>query len=268
MCKSIAYINQKGGVGKSTTAINTAYELSVKGYKVLLVDIDPQGTAARRTLAKDPEELGYTLYHLLKTMLDVPTHEVNISKCIYHSERYNIDVIPPHINMSSLDIKIAISNTYKATEMLIRALEPVINSYDYILVDCPPSLSAILYAALGFVENVIIPVLPDETAIEGIEQLNNTIADVEAISRKRINVLGSLMSRYRYTTLHNSIKSIALSSLDMFENYIPETVDVQNASQRKQPVSLFKPQSKAAIAYRIVTEEIIRKVEEQEVCVC
>jgi chromosome partitioning protein len=184
MGKIIGVANQKGGVGKTTTAVNLAAALGVLEKKVLLIDADPQANA---TSGLGIEEVNYSTYHLLE-------HSVDVRECIQKTTSPNLDLIPSHIDLVAAEIELV--DRDKREYMLKKALDVVKSEYDYIIIDCAPSLGLITVNALTAADSVVIPIQCEYFALEGLGKLLNTIKNVQKIHNNDLDIEGLLLTMY------------------------------------------------------------------------
>ena len=184
MGKIIGVANQKGGVGKTTTAVNLAAALGVLEKKVLLIDADPQANA---TSGLGIEEVNYSTYNLLE-------HSADVKDCIQKTSSPNLDLVPSHIDLVAAEIELV--DRDKREYMLKKALEEVKSEYDYIIIDCAPSLGLITVNALTAADSVIIPIQCEYFALEGLGKLLNTVKNVQKIHNYDLDIEGLLLTMY------------------------------------------------------------------------
>ena len=184
MGKIIGVANQKGGVGKTTTAVNLAAALGVLEKKVLLIDADPQANA---TSGLGIEEVNFSTYNLLE-------HSADVKDCIQKTSSPNLDLVPSHIDLVAAEIELV--DRDKREYMLKKALEEVKSEYDYIIIDCAPSLGLITVNALTAADSVIIPIQCEYFALEGLGKLLNTVKNVQKIHNYDLDIEGLLLTMY------------------------------------------------------------------------
>lgn len=252
MGKAIAIFNQKGGVGKTTTNINLAACLAIKGKKVLVLDIDPQGnTTSGLGIAK--KGLEYTSYDLLIE------ETIDPLSTIYHTTVKNMDIIPASVDLAGAEIELVRIDGRE--KRLKKALESVRPNYDYIFVDCPPSLSLLTINALTAVDSVLIPIQCEFYALEGVSQLVSTIELVRKSFNPDITIEGVILSMFDGRAnlsiqVAEEVKKFFGDKL--YATVIPRNVRLAEAPSYGVPITSYDPKSKGALAYMSFADELLR----------
>lgn len=247
----IALCNQKGGVGKTTTTINTAAALAEYGRKVLLVDFDPQG-ALTRGLGIEPED-GQTIYELMINR-KLKTQDVILNTAIE-----GLDIIPANIQLSAAEIQLVAEPGRE--KILAAVLRPVLGDYDVVMIDCQPSLGLLTVNALTAAHGVMIPVACDYFALKGLELLiQNTVELVKERLNDSLKIDGILATMFDPRTLHSRNMLNQLNEEygeSVFRSVIKLTVKFKDSSERGKPVTVYAPSSEAAELYRAVAREMV-----------
>lgn len=252
MGKIIAITNQKGGVGKTTTAINLSACLAEKKKKVLTIDIDPQGNTSSG-LGIDKNNIENTIYELL-------IGKVDVKECIYSSPMRKLNVIPSNINLSGAEIELI--NMKKKEYLLKERIEKIKGKYDYIIIDCPPSLSLLTINALTAADSVIVPIQSEYYALEGLSQLIHTIDLIKDRLNPDLYIQGVLFTMYdSRTNLSVQVVENVKENLDVhiYNTIIPRNVRLAEAPSYSQPIILYDPRSSGAYAYRKLAIEVIKE---------
>lgn len=243
-----AIAQQKGGVAKTTSTINLGVALAERGHKVLLVDLDPQG-ALSVGLGTEPLQLTETVYNALRDP-DYPLSRVLVTSAECH-------LIPANIDLSASELELV---SEPGRERILRdKLTPLLGSYDYVLIDCPPSLSLLTLNALSAASRVIIPVATQYFALRGMDLLFQTIAKVKARINPDLEIGGILATMFDSRTIHSrevleELKDTYAEKL--FRTVIPFTVKLQDSVMAGQSILRFTPGSPATHAYRALAEEV------------
>ncbi len=252
MGKIIGVANQKGGVGKTTTAVNLAAALGVLEKKVLLIDADPQANA---TSGLGIEEVNFSTYNLLE-------HSADVRDCIQATSSPNLDLIPSHIDLVAAEIELV--DRDKREYMLKKALEPVKNEYDYIIIDCAPSLGLITVNALTAADSVIIPIQCEYFALEGLGKLLNTIKNVQKIHNYDLDIEGLLLTMFdsRLRLSNQVVEEVNTHFPEMvFETVISRNVRLSEAPSFGESILKYDAECKGAVQYIQLAEEVLVKNE-------
>ncbi|POS01412.1 ParA family protein [Flavobacterium croceum] len=252
MGKIIAVANQKGGVGKTTTSVNLAASLGVLEKKVLLIDADPQANATSG-LGIDVESVEIGTYQILE-------HSNTPKEAVIASSSPNVDVIPAHIDLVAIEIELV--DKEQREYMLKQALESIKNDYDYILIDCAPSLGLLTLNALTAADSVVIPIQCEYFALEGLGKLLNTIKSVQKIHNPNLDIEGLLLTMYdaRLRLSNQVVEEVQKHFSEMvFKTIIQRNVKLSEAPSFGESIINFDATSKGAINYISLAEEIIQK---------
>ncbi len=251
----IAIANQKGGVGKTTTAINLSAALAEAGQRTLLIDLDPQGNASTG-LGLQMGARKYTTYDLL-------FGEVPASSIIAQTEHENLSIVPATTDLSSADIELMTRarRSYLLQDAL-RQSDIMEAGFDYILIDCPPSLNLLTLNAMVAAQSVLVPLQAEFFALEGLSQLMLTVRELRETANPALRIEGILLTMYdRRNNLAQQVEADARGNLgDMvFQTMIPRNVRLSEAPSFAVPVLTYDSQSKGAVAYRDLAAEVLRK---------
>nr|WP_319248781.1 AAA family ATPase [uncultured Celeribacter sp.] len=253
--KIIAVANQKGGVGKTTTSINLAAALVEKGFRVLVVDLDPQGNASTG-LGIDSENRDFTTYDLI--LGDVDLHEV-----IQSTDIQGLWISPATVDLSSADIEM-VSNEKRSFLLHDALRQRAIDEYvfDFILIDCPPSLSLLTVNAMVAADSVLVPLQSEFFALEGLSQLMLTVREVRQTANPSLRIEGIVLTMYdQRNNLSRQVELDARENLGdlVFQTVIPRNVRVSEAPSFALPVLQYDPSSKGSQAYLALAEEVAAK---------
>ena len=251
MGKIVSIANQKGGVGKTTTSINLSTILAKKGKKVLMIDADPQGNASSG-VGIDRDEIELSVY-------DILINDVQIEEIVKKTNIKNLDICPSNINLAGAEVELVsvMSREYRLKEKL----DAIKDHYDFIIIDCPPSLGLITLNAFTASNSVLIPVQCEYYALEGLGQLLNTINLVKKHLNKDIEIEGALLTMYdARTNLSNQVvKEVKKYFNDkVYKNVIPRNVKLSEAPSYGMPISVYDPRSKGAKSYEKFVKEFLK----------
>lgn len=248
----IAIINQKGGVGKSTTSVNLAAALGKKEKRVLVVDFDPQGNTTSG-FGIDKEDLDHCIYDAL--LYDYPAE-----KLIQNTTNGNVKVVPATIQLAGAEIEL-VSAMARETR-LKDLLEPIKGEYDFVFIDCPPSLGLLTINALAAADSVLIPIQCEYYALEGVTKLLESMRMVKERINRGLETFGVLMTMYdSRTTLSNQVVQEVRNYFGdlTFNTCIPRSVRVSEAPSFGMPVVDYEPNNKGSLAYMALADEVIER---------
>lgn len=251
--KKICIFNQKGGVGKTTTNINLCAFLAMEGYKVLTIDIDPQGNTT--------SGLGLDKRSLEVSMYDVLTNNASLEQVIIKSELIpNLYIAPSTMELAGAEVEII--GIKDRETILLREISKIKDQYDFIFIDCPPSLGVLTINALTAVDSVLIPIQCEFYALEGVGQLINTIQLVKKSLNKSLDIEGVLMTMYDYrTNLSNEVYDEAKKFFNdkVYDATIARNIRLAEAPSFGLPIMLYDDKCKGAIAYKKFAKEFLSK---------
>ncbi len=253
MGKSIAIFNQKGGVGKTTTNINLAASLTLKGKRVLMLDIDPQGNTTSG-IGIQKRDLEYTMYDLMVE------EDFDTTKAIIHTNVENLDIIPASVDLAGAEVELA---QVKGREKKLRAaMDAIKDSYDYIFIDCPPSLGILTINSLTAVESVLVPIQCEFYALEGVSQLVSTIELVKKSLNPKLEIEGVILSMFDGRTnlsiqVVQEVKKYFGSKV--YSTVIPRNIRLAEAPSFGMAITEYDPNSRGAEAYIEFAEEFLRR---------
>lgn len=252
MGKIIAVVNQKGGVGKTTTSVNLSACIATMGHRVLLVDIDPQGNACSG-LGVEKENLEYSIYDLL---LD----EVKANDVIIKTYKENLFIIPADSSLVGAQIELV--NEICREYRLKNALESVLDDYDFIIIDCPPTLGILTVNALTAAHSVLIPIQCEFYALEGVSELNNTIALVRKNLNPNLEIEGVLLTMYDSRTNLSSdvVKEVVSFFKDKtYKTMIPRNVRLSEAPSHGKAIDDYDKECVGSRSYQELSKELLEK---------
>ena len=252
MQKIIAIANQKGGVGKTTTCVNLSSYLALMGKRVLCVDIDPQGNCSSG-FGIDKSTVKYSTYSIL-------TGEVDAKTAIVPTGVKNLDIIPANIDLAGAEVELV--SIEDREKVLKKMLTPLRNVYDYICIDCPPSLALLTVNALTAANSILIPIQGEFYALEGLSQLMNTIKLAKKYLNPTLEVEGVVLTMYdsRSRLVQNVTEEIhKFFGKKVFATKIPRNIRLGEAPSYGLPVMLFEPKCSGSIAYKALAEELLTR---------
>ena len=250
MGKTIAIANQKGGVGKTTTSINLSASLAAKGKKVLVIDTDPQGNTTSG-FGVEKNDLNNTVYELMLS-------ECSIKECILNDVIDGVSIIPSNVNLAAAEIELI--GVDRKEYILKREVEWIKDSFDYIIIDCPPSLSMLTINAMTTADTVLVPIQCEYYALEGLSQLIHTINLVKERLNPDLDIEGVVFTMYdSRTNLSTQVVENVKSNLSqkVFQTLIPRNIRLAEAPSYGMPINAYDPKSAGAEAYMQLAEEVI-----------
>lgn len=251
MGKIISVTNQKGGVGKTTSCVNLASYVAASGKRVLLIDIDPQGNACS-SLGVEPKKHDSTVYEVL-------LGEANITDAIYKSVVKNLDVVPSTVDLAGAEVDLVYVDNRET--VLKEALKDIKNNYDFIFIDCPPSLGLLTVNALTASDTILIPIQCEYLAMVGLGQLMNTVRLVKKHLNPDIEIEGVLltMKATRSTLVQQVADDIRKHfGSKVYDTYIPRNIRLAESPSHNMPIMMYDGKSKGALAYKALCDEFLK----------
>jgi chromosome partitioning protein len=249
MNRILAIANQKGGVGKTCTAVNLSASLGELGKKVLLIDMDPQGNSS--------SSFGVNKNEVENTIYEVMLEECTLSEAIIKDVAKNVSIVPANVNLGAVEIEMAGKD--KANLILRRELDFVKDEYDYIFIDCPPAISLTTVNSMAAATGVIVPVQCEYLALEGLGQVIETINLVRSRMNPTLDLTGILFTMYDgRTVLSNDVVDSVRNTVKYhtFEAKIPRNIRLSEAPSFEQPITVYDPKCSGAVAYMNLAKEV------------
>ena len=256
MSRIIAIANQKGGVGKTTTAINLSSTLAEMGKRILTIDVDPQGNTTSG-LGLERSELQYTVYELILS-------QCTLEECIVQSPYENLEVIPSNVNLAGAEIELI--GTEDREFILKDYIDSVREEYDYIIIDCPPSLNTLTVNAMTTADSVLVPIQCEFYALEGLSQLIHTINLVSERLNPNLYIEGVVFTMYdARTNLSLQVVENVKANLNqnIYRSIIPRNIKLAEAPSHGMPINHYDARSTGALAYKELALEVIKNNEEE-----
>lgn len=252
MGKIISVTNQKGGVGKTTSCVNLASYVANAGHKVLLIDVDPQGNAC--------SSVGVEVENGKPSVYEVLLGEAKITEAIYKSVQDNLEVIPSNVDLAGAEVDLVYVENRE--NVLKNALAEIKDAYDFIFIDCPPSLGLLTVNALTASTSIIIPIQCEYFALVGLGQLMNTVRLIKKHLNSDIEIEGVLLTmKDNRSNLVSQVSAEIKKYFNqkVYETYIPRNIRLAESPSHGKPILLYDNKSKGALAYKALSEEFLRK---------
>ena len=256
MGRTIVIANQKGGVGKTTTSINLSASLAQQGKKVLVVDMDPQGNTTSG-LGVEKDTLDKTVYQLL-------LGEIQIEDCLIREKFENLSIIPSNVNLAGAEIELI--DVENKQYLLKNALDQIREQYDFVIIDCPPSLNMLTINAMCAGNTVLVPIQCEYYALEGLTQLMHTIDLVKDRLNPDLEIEGVVFTMYdARTNLSLQVVENVKANLhqNIYKSIIPRNVRLAEAPSYGMPITMYDPKSTGAESYKLLAEDVIHRGEEE-----
>lgn len=253
MAKVVSFSNQKGGVGKTTSCVNIAAQIGKKGKKVLMIDMDPQGNAT--------SGLGLAKSKIKKTVYDVIIGKCDIKEAIIKTKFSNLSVVPATIDLAGAELEL--HGLDSETNFTKIALDSIKDDYDYIFIDCPPSLGMLTVEALSISDGVVIPMQCEFYSLEGMSQLFNTVKKIKQLYNPDLRVVGILLTMYngRLTLTNQVVAELKKYYEDaLFKVPISRTVRISEAPGYGEPICYHDPYGKGSLEYAAVAKELMLRI--------
>lgn len=254
MGRIIAIANQKGGVGKTTTAINLSACLAEKGKKVLTIDIDPQGNTSSG-LGINKNNLKFTIYELM-------IGSCSLEECLIRNVIENLSILPSNVNLAGAEIELI--GVEEKEYILKKEIDKIKDEYDYIIIDCPPSLNTLTVNAMTTANTIVVPIQCEYYALEGLSQLIHTINLVKARLNPDLEIEGVVFTMYdARTNLSLQVVENVKNNLNqkIYKSIIPRNVRLAEAPSHGLPINLYDPKSAGAEGYRDLADEVIERIQ-------
>ncbi len=252
MGRTIAIANQKGGVGKTTTSINLSASLAAKGKKVLVIDTDPQGNTTSG-FGIDKNELDNTIYELI-------LGECSVQDCIIKEVIQNVSILPSNVNLAAAEIELI--GVERKEFILKKEIDWVKDQYDFIIIDCPPSLSMLTVNAMTTANTVLVPIQCEYYALEGLSQLIHTVNLVKTRLNPELDMEGVVFTMYdSRTNLSNQVVDNVKNHLNqnVYNTIIPRNIRLAEAPSYGMPINIYDPKSAGAESYMLLADEVINR---------
>ena len=253
MAKIVSFSNQKGGVGKTTSCVNISAQIANKGKKVLMIDMDPQGNAT--------SGLGLQKSKIKNTIYDVIIGHCNIEDAIIKTKFKNLSVIPANIELAGAEVELP--ELESGTNFTKIALDSIKDDYDYIFIDCPPSLGMLTVKALSVSDGIVVPMQCEFYSLEGMSQLLNTVKKIKTLYNPGLQIVGILLTMYngRLTLTNQVVAELKKYYADkLFKVPISRTVRISEAPGYGEPICYHDPYGKGSLEYAAVAKELMLRI--------